>query len=111
MEDDELEKLREERMKKMQDSSREGSSVEERRDQQRDQIRKQAAKYLSSEARDRLGNLRAAKPDLAATIEMQVARMGKMGQIDQMGDEELKEILREIQRDENENKGNIKFRR
>lgn len=108
MDEDELEKLREERMQEIEND---GSSVEEQKDQQRKQIKQQAAKYLTKEARSRLGNLRAAKPDLASTIEMQVARMGRMGQIEKMDDQDLKRILKEIQKDENDKSGDIKFRR
>lgn len=95
MADDELEKLREEKMEQLSGDS--GQDVEAERDRQRQQIKEKARQYLSSEAVSRLGNIRAAKPELASTIEAQIARMGEMGQIDELTEDQLKDILRKLQ--------------
>ncbi|MFB6265819.1 MAG: DNA-binding protein, partial [Candidatus Nanohaloarchaea archaeon] len=59
--DEELEKLKEERRKELEGSSSDGE------EDRRQQIKSQASKYLTSDARSRLGNIRAAKPDLASS--------------------------------------------
>ena len=112
MDEDELEKLREEKMNEMQDQP-EGQEIdpEEQQQQRREQIKQKAAQYLASEAKSRLGNIRAAQPDLASSIEMQIARMGEAGQVKKIDDDELKRILKQIQNEKDENQTNIKFRR
>jgi programmed cell death protein 5 len=110
MPDDELEKLREEKMKKMQEQQQ---SQEDQLEEQRKNIKQQASKYMTSDAVSRLGNVRAAKPELAHSVEAQVARLGQMGRIEENGmtEDHLKEILRDLQKDQEENEGNISFRR
>lgn len=106
VDDEELEKLKEERM----DGIESGESAEESVEDRREQVKKLASKHLTKEARSRLGNIRAAKPDLASSVEMQIARLGKMGQVDQITDEQLKDILREVQ-ESSDKDTDIKFRR
>jgi programmed cell death protein 5 len=105
--DEELERLKEERMDEL-DSS---ESREEAAEDQREQVKKLAAKYLTKDARSRMGNIRAAKPELASSVEMQIARLGRMGQIDEndITDERLKDILRKVQKSDEDT--DIKFRR
>ncbi len=100
--DEELEELREKRQEELEQQE---DAVEE----QRKQIKQKASKYLTKDARSRLGNIRAAKPDLAASIEAQVARLGEAKQVDKVDDEQLKRILKELQNSKNDSE--IKFRR
>lgn len=111
--DDELEKLKEERMKQRQQQQGGENQVnpEEQMEQRRQQIKQQAAQYLTKKAKSRLGNIRAADPDLAASIEMQIVQLGRTGQIDEVTDDELKDILRSIQSEKDQNQTDIKFRR
>jgi programmed cell death protein 5 len=104
MDEDELERLREQKRQEIEES-------ESQEDDRRSQIKDMAAKYLTSEARSRLGNVRAADPELAEQIETQVARLGEMGRIDKMGDSELKDILKSLQKEKQDNDTDIKFRR
>jgi programmed cell death protein 5 len=110
MSEDDLDKLREERRKQLQDGENQ-VDPEEQQEQQRESIKKMAAQYLTKEARSRLGNIRVAQPDLASSIEMQVYRMGQSGQVDKIDDDQLKRILRQIQDDKDQNQTDIKFRR
>jgi len=106
VDDEELDKLREERKNEIEEQSGEsGDAVE----QQREQIRNLASKYLTKDARERLGNIRAAKPELASAVETQIAQLGRMGQIDKLDDDQLKNILKEVQKSDEDN--DIKFRR
>jgi programmed cell death protein 5 len=106
--DEDIDDLREEKKKELkeQQESQEGA-VEERKKQ----IREQAAQYLTKEAKSRLGNIRAADPEKASSVEMQIVRLGKAGQIDKINDGQLKDILKSIGEEESKNESNIKFRR
>ena len=108
MSDDELERLREEKRKELQEQQQ---SQEDQVEQQRQAIKQKASQYLTDEARSRLGNVRAARPELAQSVEAQIARLGETGHIQKVDDDSLKEILRDLQKDKEDSKGNISFRR
>jgi len=64
---------------------------------------------FSSEARDRLNNLRMVKPDLANAVENQVFQLASSGRLrHQINDEELKQMLGQLQRPKKEFKINYK---
>ena len=105
---DDLDELRKRRMEEMQDQE---EAAEKQRENQRQQIKQEAAKYLTKEARSRLGNIRAAQPDLAGAVEMQIAQLGRSGRIQKMDDDQLKQILRSIKNEGDKNQSDIKFRR
>jgi programmed cell death protein 5 len=105
--DEDIEDLREQKKKELEEQQ---EGQEEALEEQRKQIRQQAAQYLTKEAKSRLGNIRTANPDKASNVEMQIARLGKTGQINKITDNQLKDILKSINQ-EKENDSNIKFRR
>lgn len=105
--EDELEKLREQKRKEAQ--QQENKEQEEK--EQREQISKLASKYLTSEAQSRLANIKAADQDKASAVESQIAKLGRAGQIKEMTDSQLKDILKSLQQEKDKNKTNIKFRR
>lgn len=109
MDEDELERLREERKEQLQDES--SDAAENQIEQRRKQIRQQAAQYLTKDAKSRLGNIRAAQPELASIIEMHIVRLGETQQLDKVTDDQLKQILRSIQQEKSQNQTDIKFRR
>ncbi|WEL19411.1 DNA-binding protein [Candidatus Nanohalococcus occultus] len=106
--EDELEKLREQKREQLQNQD-----GEDQAEQQRQQIKNQASKYLTSEAQSRLGNIRAADPEKASAIEMQLAQMGRAGRVKEnsVTDERLKNILEQLSNEQSKNQGSIKFRR
>lgn len=106
--DEDIEDLREQKKKELEQQQ---ESKEEAAEQQRKQIRQQAAQYLTKEAKSRLGNIRAANPEKASSVEMQIARLGKTGQIQNINDDQLKDILKSISEEESSNDSDIKFRR
>ncbi len=108
MSDDELEKLREEKMQELQGQQ---EDQEEQIEQQRQAVKQKASKYLTDEARSRLGNVRVARPELAQSVEMQIARLGEMGRVQEVTDSDLKQILKDIQSDRENSNGNISFRK
>lgn len=107
VEDEELDELREQRKKELEESS--GETGEDAVEQQREQIKNLASQYLTKDARERLGNIRAAKPELASAVETQIAQLGRMGQIEEITDDQLKDILKEVQKSDEDT--DIKFRR
>lgn len=106
-EDDDIERLREERMEEME----EGAGAEEQAEQRRKQIKQKASQYLTKEAKSRLGNIRAAQPDMASAVEMQIAQLGETGRIEKIDDDQLKDILRSVKKEKNSDESDIKFRR
>jgi programmed cell death protein 5 len=63
---------------------------------------------LTPDARSRLANIRAAKPEFAEQIEIQLIQLAQSGRISsQITDAQLKEILRRVQ----DRKRDIKIRR
>ncbi|MFB6207895.1 MAG: DNA-binding protein [Candidatus Nanohaloarchaea archaeon] len=106
MDDEELEKLREEKLDELQDEGEEDA-----RENRKKQVKQLAAQYLTKDAKSRLGNIRAADPEKAHALETQIARLGQAGQVDRVTDEQLKEILKSLQKDRKGKESNISFRR
>jgi programmed cell death protein 5 len=64
---------------------------------------------FTSEARERLNNVRMVKPDLAASVESQIFQLAASGRLrHQIGDDELKQMLGQLQRPKREFKINYK---
>jgi programmed cell death protein 5 len=106
--DEDIEDIREEKRKELEEQR---ESQEEAAEERKEQIKQQAAQYLTKEAKSRLGNIRAADPEKASSVEMQIVRLGNAGQIDKINDDQLKDILKSIGEEESKNESNIKFRR
>ena len=105
MSNDELEKLKRERLRKMQQGSNQQQIQEE---QARQQLKKIASQILTKEAKSRLANIRIAKPDMASTIELRLVQLYRMGSINEkITDEQLKNMLKKLQ--ENKGSTNIKY--
>ncbi|MDY6777094.1 MAG: DNA-binding protein [Candidatus Nanohaloarchaea archaeon] len=106
---DDLEELKKKKMQEMQQGSGSEQLQEQQKEQARKKLKKIASQILTKEARSRLGNIRAAKPDLASQIEMQLVQLYRMGQInDKITDEQLKELLKKIQ-ESDEDSPDIKY--
>ncbi len=113
MDDDALEDLKKKRRDQLQ-GQQSPEDVQQAQKQQEEQMRQQlkqiASQILTTEARSRLGNVRAAKPDLASQIEMQLVQLYRAGQIrDKITDEQLKDLLKGIKDSEEET--DIKYSR
>jgi DNA-binding TFAR19-related protein (PDSD5 family) len=103
VDEDELEKLREQKKEQLQEQ-------EKQQEQQNEHISQMAKQHLTSEAQSRLERVRMAQPELVSSIEMHIARMGEQTQ-GKIGDDQLKDILKSIQKEKQDNEFNIKFRR
>jgi len=107
-EDEEVEELRKKRMNALQ---RRLAQEEERAQvQQQIEMQKQALlrRILSTDARQRLTNLKMVKPEFAEQIELQLIQLAQTGRLKTpVADNELKEILARLQSQRRE----IKIRR
>ncbi|MFP4174518.1 MAG: DNA-binding protein [Halobacteriales archaeon] len=96
-EDDDLEKLREEKMKKLQEQK--GGEAQEEA-QQRAEAQKKAVlrQSLEPEARERLNALNMAKPEFAEQVERQIVALAQSGRLQgKIDEEQMKQLLRKLQ--------------
>ena len=106
--EDEIEELKRRKMMELQARAAEQQRQEELRRQYEVQKKLALQQILTPEARSRLANIRAAKPEFAEQIELQLIQLAQGGRIaSQITDAQLKEILRRVQ----ERKRDIKIRR
>lgn len=98
--EDELEKLREEKMKELQEQAGNQQTEEaqqaaqERAQAQQDALLKQ---YLTDDARQRLNAVEMSKPDFAETVKQQVTALAQSGRIQgRIDEEQMKAILKEL---------------
>jgi programmed cell death protein 5 len=84
-------------------------SNKQQQEEQRAKIKEAYLKlFLTSEARERLSNLRIVKPDIANMVEDQIIQLGGTGRLKKpLDDEELKAILAKLSPEPKEFK--IKF--
>ncbi len=99
--DDELEALRKKRLLELQQQqmgSQETSLEEETRKQEFEEQKKAALrKILTTEARERLGRIKAARPEAAENIEKQLIMFAQSGQLkNKINDEQLRELLSKL---------------
>lgn len=95
--EDELERLREEKMKELQErESQEGQEeARQRAEAQKKAVLRQA---LEPGARERLQALRMAKPQFAEQVEKQIVALAQSGRLQGKIDEEkMKQLLKELQ--------------
>jgi programmed cell death protein 5 len=102
--DDELEKLREEKMEQLQDQAGEGGMDEEAMEAQREQAEAQKKavlrQNLTDEARKRLNTVKMSKPERGEQIEQQVLALAQSGRVQgKIDDEQMKQLLKELQPD------------
>ncbi len=101
--DDELEKLREERMEELQDrADREQADEGMEAQRQQAEAQKQAIlrKHLTDGARKRLNTIRMSKPEFAQQVEQQMIALARSGRIQGKIDEDkMKELLKELKPD------------
>ena len=96
--DEELEELRKKRMLELkQQMNQEQQQIQI---QQKIELQKQALlrRILSTEARQRMANLKIVKPEFAEQIELQLIQLAQTGRLSiPVTDEQLKELLARVQ--------------
>ena len=99
--DDELEAIRKKKLLELQHQqmgSQEKAFEEEARKQEFEEQKKAALrKILTTEARERLGRIKAARPEAAENIENQLIMFAQSGQLkNKINDEQLRELLSKL---------------
>ena len=106
MEDPELEAIRQRRMAELQQQAQNQAAQEEQAKRMEMQKQNALRQILTTEARQRLANIRLANPHMADTVEMQLIQLAQSGRIQgiiddtmlrnilaQMGDHHREEII------------------
>ena len=94
MEDPELEAIRQRRMAELQQQAQNQAAQEEQAKRMEMQKQNALRQILTTEARQRLANIRLANPHMADTVEMQLIQLAQSGRIQGiMGDHHREEII------------------
>lgn len=104
-EDQEIEEIRRRKMLEYQAQLQEQQRQAELRRQYEMQKRMAIQQILTPEARSRLANIRAAKPEFAEQLELQLIQLAQAGRIgSKITDAQLREILNKLQARKRETK-------
>jgi programmed cell death protein 5 len=94
VDDDELEAIRKKKIEELQLQSNQQAALEEQHraiEAQRQAVMRQ---ILTPQARERLGRLKTARPELVATIEDQLIALARSGRVvGQISDDDLRKLL------------------
>ena len=97
MEDPELEAIRQRRMAELQQQAQNQAAQEEQAKRMEMQKQNALRQILTTEARQRLANIRLANPHMADTVEMQLNQLAQSGRIQGIIDDTmLRNILAQI---------------
>jgi programmed cell death protein 5 len=99
--DDELEKLRKKRLQELQQQtiSQEDLAEEEQKQQKQFEEQRKAIlrTVLTTDARERLGRIKVARPEIAENVENQLIMLAQSGRLKtKVTDEQLQELLKRI---------------
>ena len=98
--DEELEELRKKKLQELQQQAALQESMEEQEEQQKQfEAQKKAIlrKILTNEARERLGRIKVARPEIVESIENQLIMLAQSGQLkNKINDEQLRMLLSKI---------------
>jgi programmed cell death protein 5 len=120
-EDEELKRLRQDRMKRMQqqagpnDQGQMQQAMQNAQYQQEVERQKDAllSVILDGEARVRLNTIKMARPEFASNLEVQLIQLyssGKLSGVVPLSDQKLKELLKQLQNQSQKRDFNIKFK-
>ena len=99
--EDELEKLRKKRMQDLQQNAISEEDIQQQQDQQQQEYEKQKQAILRSmltpEARERLGRVKVARPEVAENLEQQLIAVAQSGRLrSKITDKQLRELLSQV---------------
>lgn len=98
--DDELEAIRKKKLLELQQQqmrSQEAFEEEARKKEFEEQKKTVLRQILTTEARERLGRIKVARPDVAENIENQLILLAQSGQLkNKINDEQLRELLSKL---------------
>ncbi len=109
-EDPELEALRKKRLSQIQNEQLSQEQMEEQQRQIENQRQSILKGILTNEARERLSNIKLAKPDYATTLENQLIQLAQTRRVSgKINDDQLRQLLRQLTQTKRESK--ITFKR
>ncbi len=95
--EDELEEIKKKKMEELKDSKGSGEAQEEAQEKMEAQKKAMLRKLLTPDARERLGNVRVARPELAEKIESQILALAQRGGTEgKIDDQTLKKLLKKL---------------
>ncbi|UCF50500.1 MAG: DNA-binding protein [Thermoplasmatales archaeon] len=98
--DDELENLRKKKLQEMQEQAAYQEQMEEQEEQHKqleEQKKAVLRAILTNEARERLGRIKIARPEMAESIENQLIMLAQSGKLkNKINDEELRMLLSKV---------------
>jgi programmed cell death protein 5 len=99
--DEELENLKKKRLAELQQQAAMQQDVQEQQEQQKEQFEKQKKAIMRSimtnKARERLANIKMARPEVAESLENQIIMAAQSGQLkNKINDEQLRMLLQKI---------------
>lgn len=98
--DEELEKLRKKKLQELQQQATLQENLEEQEEQKKQFDHQKKAilrSILTTEARERLGRIKIARPEIVESIENQLIMLAQSGQLkNKISDEELRMLLQKI---------------
>lgn len=94
---DDIEAIRQRKLQELM-ARQQQAALEEEQVKQKDELRQQLMRQiLTPKARERLGNMRIARPEIAESIENQLIMLAQSGRINQqIDDATLRDLLRRI---------------
>lgn len=98
--DDELERIREEKMKELQEQAEQegqGEALEAQREQREAQKQAVLRQHLTDGARKRLNTVKMSKPQVGERVEQQIVALAQSGRMQGKIDEDkMKQLLKEL---------------
>ena len=95
---DDIEAIRKKKLRQLQEQAQSQEDFQEEQQQEFEEQKKQALRaILTDDARERLGRIKAARPELAENLENQLIMLAQQGRLkNKINDEQLRELLSKL---------------